>query len=196
MERKPIKIPLVLNKLDVFAIDDYLRSVNDPVLRKTLIAEYGGSPEKIREFEQSKSLPEGAFELLLLQEDPEFAAFNGDVLKDYMSKLTNPDQRLRLKQQIKDMNIKMRPKFPRAYAFLQAYAKCVAEASERAPERPFNDNVQEDFPLPVALANVFVVVNALWLANLNVQANANLDYNANAASNWNWVYTYNYSYDG
>jgi hypothetical protein len=72
----PITPGVDLSGINLFAVDDYLRSIKTAEARRQLIKRVGYSPRKRAAYEKKHGLPRGAVELAMLMEDKRVQEYN------------------------------------------------------------------------------------------------------------------------
>jgi hypothetical protein len=75
-----IPVDSILSGINLFAVDDYLRSIQRDEDRRNLILSVGYSPEKRQRYEQERQLPRGAIELAMMLEDRQFKELNSVLM--------------------------------------------------------------------------------------------------------------------
>jgi hypothetical protein len=77
-----IPVDSILSGINLFAVDDYLRSIQRDEDRRNLILSVGYSPEKRQRYEQERQLPRGAIELAMMLEDRQFKELNSVLMAE------------------------------------------------------------------------------------------------------------------
>lgn len=72
----PTSVDETLKKVNLFAVDDYLRLIQSEEDRQRLILRVGYSPEKRRAYEKRHQLPRGAVEAAMMIEDQRYKELN------------------------------------------------------------------------------------------------------------------------
>jgi hypothetical protein len=172
---------------NLFAIDDFLRSIQTSEQRKELIATVGYSPRKREQYERKRGLPHGAVELAMMVEDRRVQEIN-QLLAERLPALYNREasqqQILDLYQEIASISVGLRNNYPDATGFLIAYSQ-LSERTRRSFQGDYRFSheyrilqVQDggSNPPPDPLANVAqflsLVANVVGVVNLAVYANA------------------------
>lgn len=124
-----IPVDSILSGINLFAVDDYLRSIQREEDRKNLILSVGYSPEKRQSYEQERQLPRGAIELAMMLEDRQFKELNS-VLMEEMNQMNrveetekvSPDRYEAFYQRVYAMASGLTRRYPEAMDFLLQYS--------------------------------------------------------------------------
>lgn len=77
----PVSVDDSLSKINLFAVDDYLRSIQSEADRRKLIAKVGYSAAKRSAYEKKNQLPHGAVEVAMMMDDRRFRELNNLLAK-------------------------------------------------------------------------------------------------------------------
>lgn len=133
-ERFEIPIPQDSRQYNLFAIDDFLRSIQTSERRQKLITSVGLSPTKRAAFEKKGGLPHGAVELAMMMEDRRIQEINQIIhqkLPLLYSKDNKQEEVLDLYEEIASLSVGLRNNYPDATSFLVAYAR-LSERTRRS----------------------------------------------------------------
>jgi len=125
-------IPVEGPEINGFEVDDFLRLIHNPIARKRLAAEYGGSFAAAEQYEKSHGLPRGAIQLALLTDDERvqkmFQAIGAKILAAQESQ--DPQK---LKEAVKEgtsISQGIQRLYPQAMDFIISYRKLVEQSQE------------------------------------------------------------------
>jgi hypothetical protein len=181
--------PIDPQRYNVFAIDDYLRTIANPAARERLIHDHGLDPEVMSRYEDENDLPRGAFELAVMLSDLRVQQMTDEMTKLTLASVDKPELKVELAQKDFTMRRGLIALYPRAMHFLTQYEGKLAAGSGRSVL--FSQAYyEEDLCSPtfcvfviafvVLLVNVAKTVN--YAANYNYQVNLNCSLNANFGS--------------
>ena len=145
------KIPLPKTLAhDVFAIDEYLQLLGDPVSRRQIITEHGNTQSQIAEFEQKRRLPPGSFEFAVMMEDQRFQQFSRQLTNKYLIlfkdlkffQIRDSQQEIisSLRHETESLFIGIEKLYPNAVRFVVNYRAVYARATGSSVFRPDDPN--------------------------------------------------------
>jgi hypothetical protein len=118
------EIPLPQQDYNLFAIDDYLRSVGTSEGRKTLIEDAGYSAQAREAYERETGLPRGAVELAMMAEDPRVKQLQEKLNRQLggLSADDDPKQLRNLYLEVESITNGLQVLYPEAFDFIKQYA--------------------------------------------------------------------------
>ncbi len=125
MKNRRFEIPIDPSAYNLFAIDDYLRSIRTPEDRKKLIREVGLSAQARAAFERRSGLPRGAVELAMMTEDKRVQAMSEKLaqrLGDSAGKPMSPQDARKFYLEVDSIMSGLRTLYPEAIHFLKEYS--------------------------------------------------------------------------
>ena len=118
------EIPIDSSAYNLFAIDDYLRSIRTAEDRQKLIRSVGYSPELREEYEQRRGLPRGAVELAMMAEDKRVKELSDKLSQRFwvgVEKNFTPQEVKQFYLEVDSMSAGLRALYPEAVQFLKQY---------------------------------------------------------------------------
>ncbi|MEI6076260.1 MAG: hypothetical protein WCS94_11835 [Verrucomicrobiota bacterium] len=175
MNKQRFEIPIEPEECNLFAIDDYLRSIQSSAERQKLIRTVGISAETREKYEREHGLPRGAVELAVMAEDKRIAVLN-DVLVKKLCALQNSEA---TQDAVKEMYMEIGSKaagiralYPEAMHFLMQYS-----AMTRRTAAAFRGDYR--------FGNEFKIIQVQCAPSPNAQANSSSPVNVNVWVNVN-----------
>lgn len=122
---KRFEIPIDPVAYNLFAIDDYLRSIRTSEDRQKLIREVGYSPERRDVFERKHGLPRGAVELAMMTEDRRVKEMSEKLTRRLAGRAgqqLTPQESRQLYLEVDSIMTGLRALYPEAIQFLKHYS--------------------------------------------------------------------------
>lgn len=183
---KRFEIPLQPGEHNLFAIDDYLRSIRTAEQRKTLISTVGYSTELRQAYETRHALPHGAVELAMMAEDKRVKELNDALAKRLSAAQADSFTPTQLKEFYLEVESKaagLKTLYPEAMQFLLEYSalaqrntasfrgdyrfsneyKIILAQCNPNPNQNFNSNVNWTITV-----NAAILINAAIFINVAV----------------------------
>ncbi len=183
--KKRFEIPLSttdgLDGINLFAVDDFLRAMNNSAARRELIMKVGGSARSRSSYEKSQGLPYGAVELVMLMEDKRVRELH-QVMLEKMTQLFEKDSRAGAVEEIYKQTLSvtrgLQQLYPEATDFMLQYA-----ALSQRNRRRFMGDYAFGNEYKLQLVDCFLSCDSglNCNANINITVNVNLVANVNAA---------------
>ncbi len=118
------EILIPASEYNLFAIDDYLRSIRTPEARQRLIRRVGYSAEKRSAFERKLNLPRGAVELAMMAEDQRLKDMSERMTRKLaasMKKQVSPQETRKFYLEVDSMMNGLQALYPDALQFMKQY---------------------------------------------------------------------------
>jgi len=118
------EIPISAAEFNLFAVDDYLRSIGTAEARQGLIRRVGYSAEKRSAFEADAGLPRGAVELAMMVEDQRVKDLSERLSRELahgMAKQVDPQETRRFYLEVDSIMNGLQALYPDAIRFLKQY---------------------------------------------------------------------------
>jgi hypothetical protein len=118
------EIPIDASAYNLFAIDDYLRSIKTSEDRQKLIRSVGYSARLREAYETENGLPRGAVELAMMAEDPRVKDLSDKLSQKFwtaMEQKATPQDMKKLYLEVDSMCAGLRSLYPEAVQFLKQY---------------------------------------------------------------------------
>jgi hypothetical protein len=118
------EIPLDAAAYNLFAIDDYLRSIRTPEDRQKLIRSVAYSPMLRESYEREHGIPRGAVEVAMMAEDPRVKQLTEKLSEKFwvaVEQQTSPQELKQFYAEVESMSSGLRTLYPEAVEFLKQY---------------------------------------------------------------------------
>ncbi len=118
------EILIPASEYNLFAIEDYLRSIRTPQARQRLIRRVGYSAEKRAAFERKLNLPRGAVELAMMAEDQRLKEMSERLTRKLaagIKKQVSPQETRQLYLEVDSMMNGLQALYPDALQFTKQY---------------------------------------------------------------------------
>ncbi len=171
------EIPVEPNGFNAFVIDDYLRMIQTPERRQSLIATVGYSPQLREAYEKSRGLPRGAVELAMLTEDRRFKSWNEKIVKRFTGKDPGSLDQKQISEalmEVQSMGQGLQALYPEAVHFLMQY-----NALAQRNKASFRGDYRFTTDYKIILAQCS---SPWWYTNARVYTDTNVVWNANVAA--------------
>jgi hypothetical protein len=118
------EIPIDASAYNLFAVDDYLRSIRTPEDRQKLIRSVGYSSRLREEYERRHGLPRGAVEVAMMAEDKRVKELSEKLSQKFWVAVEQKVSAQEMKQfylEVESMSTGLRSLYPEAVHFLKQY---------------------------------------------------------------------------
>lgn len=150
--------------------DQFLREVVDLKSRASMVAQHGGDAAKIAQFEESRGLPAGAFEVVLMLDDPFVKSTNKRVMQGIEGCKGDVERLKAFQDEMAEVTEQLRNRYPRATTFMEDYHKAVMAAT--GSDGAVAQEAVCQFVIPLVAIAVGVLVFTVAAATVAVAANA------------------------
>ena len=164
--------------MNIFLIDDYLRTIKNSSRRQKIIREVGLSREKRDAYEMKHQLPNGAVELAMMAEDERINRISELYIKK-LNAAEEPAEKKSILDEIVSISYSLHTVYPDSIRFLNRYSA-------------MSERVRNDFVGDYEFQNHYKLSQLTFdagnpdnpgVANINTELNINLALNVNAAVN-------------
>jgi hypothetical protein len=153
------------NQYNAFAVDDFVRTLHDPIQRRRLIQEAGSSSIQRMHYEMQNDLIYGSIELAMLADDERLIQIGKTFSLEWTDAMAANDyERIReLQNSMASSLTGLKKQYPAAFAFLDQYAR--VNSRIQGAYRPQFIQVGSTCINTDTIANVYVLVNGAVYAN-------------------------------
>lgn len=160
-----IPVDLGINAFTVHRFISVLKSRSE---REKALAEWGGSADSRKYYEEEHDLPAGSFETVFLFSDPEFQAAADKINKDFAAAESKTEAVKKACEDSSKLIAQFNLKYPRAVRFLMEYQTLIMESQTRAVA--YGDDPNPDIVYPLSNVNSVVTISIVAIGVVFVVA--------------------------
>ena len=187
----PVSVDETLSQINLFAVDDYLRSIQSESDRKKLISRVGYSATKRAAYEKKHQLPRGAVEVAMMMDDRRFKQLNtmlAQQLAQASSEGAKPEVLAKFYQEASSMSMGLAQLYPDAQDFfLQHWLLSQRNHRHFLGDHRFSSEYRmqlvSSWCPSLSPVNCNILVNLGILLNVGIIANVGVGLNVIAAAN-------------